>query len=309
MKRMRRWSARRPQPMSPTRRRSRLLNASLTLAQLQRIDMTATQSAELAQGKAQITALIKAKPEFGPIVLAHIQAKHGINSYPAFLAADLSDDAKLETILELSAGLVRLLSKQPHGLQGSVPGGQAHNPVVVIPVTAPERKPVTPQLPPPLPDTAYKLGTTTMAPAFGKRVTPSGDPPPMESPENKDRDGERPLSRRDSILPEVKPEIVPTGSTFDTPPKGTPPTDRLTEIIREIVGPVSGGLTAEDRREFREDVQEAVRQARLVLAQEFDAKLAALRNELLLADAQTVEAFKAHVAAFSLTPAESKQVA
>ena len=248
--------------------------------------MTATHSAELAQGKAQITALIKAKPEFGPIVLAHIAAKHSINSYPAFLAADLSDDAKLETILELSAGLVRLLSKQPHGLQGSVPGGQAHNPAVAV--TAP--KPVTPQLPPPLPAAAYVKP--------GGRVTPSGYPPAMESPENKDRDGERPLSRRDSILPEVKPALAAR------------PTDRLTDLIREIVGP--GGVT-EDR--VREIATEAVR----VAFEQFNipghveevvkVRLAALRNELLLADAQTVEAFKAHVAAFSLTPAESKQVA
>lgn len=275
--------------------------------------MTTTQDKEFAQGRAQILGLLAASakqgstcPEIVGIVTAHVTAKHKLTSFPAFLGSpDIGDEDKLATIMEIAGGLFRHLQKQPHGLLGTVPGGQAHQ-ANTIDVT-PKRTPT--QLPPPLPATAYVKP--------GGRVTPSGDPPKMS-----EADMKRVLADADGCKVNESERVV----VFDNPPPGGwKPEDKvpahlqnagdaarfyqkerekpkesvihgpddqvstpLTEALRRFIGEVSpsanGGVTEERVREI------------------IDEKLAALRVDMelyaLKATDDMLAKFKAHIARF-----------
>ncbi len=289
------------------------------------------ETAKLLASKFKVLAeVMKTTPEFGAIATAHIAAKHGLFTLPAFIGSpDITAEAKIETIREIGTGFTNTRIGKPHGLLGASAGGQAKAEaqaksepkkpgrvtpdsgckVIVLPVGAAAPKP--------------GLGGENSALMAGYR-----GPATADDPENRDRDGEgptrrvildrpppggwkpedavpahlrrlvpeNPLPRRDSVLPEVKPEPDQT--------------DELRALIRKLIGPTGAGLDAAQARQIAEDVaRSAFHAAMETIKAQMDALRVDMELYALRADDAAVERFKAHIASFTLSLHAKKAVA
>lgn len=90
---------------------------------------TATNITELATYKTALLNVIKTNAKFNALACAHVRAKHGHFTVPAFCEADdLTDSEKLATLKQLVTGLAAAHNGKPHGLLGEIPAGQAKEP-------------------------------------------------------------------------------------------------------------------------------------------------------------------------------------